>query len=446
MIDASRKLTLPQPFCDCTHHAVLDVSVYLGEGVLEDACLFIREDIPGQNALLVTDNRLYGLFGERVVKILGSCFSLETCILHAEHQLAPDEPAVGRVLMEVGPDTSFLVALGSGTVNDIVRYVSSRTGLPYVSIGTAPSMDGYVSVVSALIKGKAKINRPSACPKVGIYDTDIMKTAPEEMFFWGFGDIMGKIIARADWMLSHLVTGERICPFCLELSGRAVDMCIQGVGEIRQRTAKGTRILTEALLLTGLAMLLNTDSRPAASNEHNMGHFWEMMKIREGVPHPAHGEAVGVATLYCLDFYRMFFDQDFTFVDIDRLVGGRVLRGDRDMALRNLFGEEVAGEIIASNPGEPVDDLILRTRIENLVLHRETLKGLASSLPGKETLMAFYKALGGKTSALEIGIDPDLLKKSLLYAKDYRSRYTVFKTAEELGMLHAVIEGVLSQP
>ena len=54
-----------------------------------------------------------------------------------------------------------------------------------------------------------------------------------------------------------------------------------------------------------------------------------------------------------------------------------------------------------------------------------------------------YKKLGFPVQAEEISVDNELLKDALLYAKDYRDRYTVFKTADELGILEKLVEKVI---
>ncbi len=300
----NNKLIIPKPDCNCEYHIMPETNIYIGDGIINNATTYIKEHIKGQKCMLITDENLYGLFGKETIDILSKEFELTVCIPPSEGELKPDTNALGYILMEVDLDTDFLIAFGSGTINDLTRFAAANMKVPFASIGTAASMDGYVSVISPMLKGNLKINKPAGYPKVGIYDLNIIKTAPSDMVFAGFGDVIGKYIAKADWIIGSFVIDEHVCPYCIDLVDSALEMCVENLDEIKNKTSKGIKSLLEALLLTGLAMLVNTNSRPAASNEHNMGHYWEMMKLTEGKPHPSHGEAVGIATLYCLGFYE----------------------------------------------------------------------------------------------------------------------------------------------
>jgi glycerol dehydrogenase-like iron-containing ADH family enzyme len=63
-----------------------------------------------------------------------------------------------------------------------------------------------------------------------------------------------------------------------------------------------------------------------------------------------------------------------------------------------------------------------------------------SFLPDKESVIELYKVLDGPTNAAAIDVDDQLLNNALLYAKDYRSRYNIFKLADECGVLSQIIE------
>lgn len=72
--------------------------------------------------------------------------------------MIPDEKAVGKMFMELEAGTGMIVAVGSGTLNDMAKYMSSRTKIPYTIVCTAPSMDGYASSGAPLMNGGRKIS------------------------------------------------------------------------------------------------------------------------------------------------------------------------------------------------------------------------------------------------------------------------------------------------
>lgn len=435
----NNKLKIPQATCSCTHHQEINSDIYIGSGILKNLSSYISKRITGKKCLLITDNNLFTLYGKQILPLLSKKYDVKLAIPSISGHLQPNQYALGDILMELDSDCDFLVAFGSGTINDLTRYVAFNCNLPFVSVGTAPSMDGYLSVVAPMLKDDLKINKPAKYPEICVFDIDIMRKAPDEMIFAGFGDVIGKYIAKADWILGNIINDERICPFCLDIIDKAISLCETNINEIKNKTEKGVKSLLEALLLTGLAMLLNGDSRPAASNEHNMGHFIEMKKLIAKQPHPSHGEAVGVTTLYCLDLYHKFLNYDFTSFSISETITNQQSSLQREQAILKAYGPEIGPSIIKNNVDEPITLTEQERRVSIFFKEYNTIKDKLSFLPTRNEISKYYKELNGATTAKELAIDKTLLKDALLYAKDYRSRYTVFKLVDELGILHKFV-------
>lgn len=436
------RMIIPEPTCSCTHHRPIACEIYIGNNILPNMPGYIKQTIGKKNGLLITDHRLYHLFGRKVIEVLKNDFIISVCVPNEDGQLKPDQYALGEVMMSLDNDTEFLIALGSGTVNDITRYVANHCNLPFVSIGTAPSMDGYLSVVAPMLKDDLKINKPAKYPDVCIFDIEIMKTAPAEMLFAGFGDVIGKFIAKADWILGHHINNEPICPFCLELDDMAMKLCQDNLQNILEKNCLGVTSLLEALLLTGLAMLLNGDSRPAASNEHNMGHFIEMKKLQARMPHPSHGEAVGISTLYCLELYQKLLSYDISRFSFDHLASADS-HLSRENQILSAYGKEIGKAILEGNKEEPISSEERSRRIKTFFMKHEEIKASLSFLPSVKDIKAMFASLDGPITASDILVDDVLLKQALLYAKDYRSRYNSFKLADELGVLDEFIDDMV---
>ena len=436
----NNKLVLGEPTCNCDYHNKIECDIYIGNGIINNINSYIEQKITGEKCLIVTDENLYNLFGDKIINILNKKYNVSVCIPNQVGKLKPNQYALGEVLMAIDNDTDFLIALGSGTINDITRYVAFNCNLDFVSIGTSPSMDGYLSVVAPMLKDNLKINKPAKYPEVCIFDLDILKTSPLDMLYAGFGDVIGKYIAKADWILSNTITNEHICPYCLEIIDEAIKLCEDNVKNIKEKNDIGIKSLLEALLLTGLAMLLNGDSRPAASNEHNMGHFWEMKKLSQNKSHPSHGAAVSVATLYCLDVYKEFFKYDFDNVSIQNLLDNKLTDEKRVLNILSAYGDDIGKSIINDNKDEPISISEQKRRISNFLDNKDNIITKLDFLPPKEKIISMYKILNGAINANQINIEPTLLKQSLLYAKDYRSRYNIFKLAEEFNILEQIID------
>ena len=153
---------------------------------------------------LIADSNTLAAAGAVTVDALDQLDSIsKTIFVTQEDTLVPDELALSKLFMEVPVAAEVLIAVGAGTITDLVRFAAYKMGKPFVSIPTAPSMDGYASAVSPLIVGGFK-RTFSACPPLAIYaDLDVLCKAPMAMIAAGFGDLLGKLTARADWEISR---------------------------------------------------------------------------------------------------------------------------------------------------------------------------------------------------------------------------------------------------
>jgi len=257
--------------------------------------------------LVISDNNTYEVLGRTVQERLEKeGFSFKSFMFETEgHNLLPDERSIGRLLFELEQETSLILAVGSGVLNDLARFIAYRTNKPFAIAATAPSMDGYASIGSPLIIGKKKITPQCKYPYGIFADTSIMKDAPLIMIKAGFGDVLGKLTAIADWQLAKIIENEYYCETSVKLVQKGVEKCIESVDGLLERKDEAIKHLIEALILTGVAMGLVGMSRPASGTEHQLAHYWEIKAIEAGREHPLHGNAVGTCTLITAMLYEM---------------------------------------------------------------------------------------------------------------------------------------------
>ncbi|MEG1427784.1 MAG: sn-glycerol-1-phosphate dehydrogenase, partial [Oscillospiraceae bacterium] len=209
-------------------------------------------------------------------------------------------------LLHMEEDDDFILAVGSGTLNDTARFLSARLHIPYGIVCTAPSMDGYASTVSPMIIDRTKITLPGVFPKVIIADTALMKNAPMEMLHAGYGDVLGKFTALADWNLAKEQHGEYFCGESAALMNKALKRCTDHAAKLQERDEAAVESVTQGLLFAGIAMGLVGNSRPASGAEHHMAHFWEIALLQANLPHPLHGNCVGAAAVVSASIYEFF--------------------------------------------------------------------------------------------------------------------------------------------
>lgn len=284
--------------CSCGRKHFLDIDkIVMGQGVIS-RLPEILSDYVKEKIYILYDQNTYRAAGRKVKEVLEDAdFQVKCTVLDSGDQiLIPDEKAVGKMFMELEAGTGMIVAVGSGTLNDMAKYMSSRTKIPYTIVCTAPSMDGYASSGAPLMNGGRKISYTATLAYAIVGDTDVMKEALMRMILAGYGDIIGKLTCLADWRLSHELTGEYYCETIVKLVQKAIQKVVDHRKGLEQRQEEAVRYLIEALTLTGVAMGLAGNSRPASGAEHMLSHYWEMKVIARGENPELHGIKVGIAT------------------------------------------------------------------------------------------------------------------------------------------------------
>ena len=434
--DQDSKLVLSGLDCGCAcEHRMPDQDIYVGSGLLKNIPRYISSRGLGKHCVLVSDNITCEVAGRAVRDILAlSGFQVTSCVIRREYEMEPDERACGEVLLSIQPDTEFLISVGSGSLTDITRVNAMRTGLPFVCVGTAPSMDGYTSVIAPLILRGVKIHRAGVCPEIIVCDLDVLATAPLPMVLSGFGDVLGKYIAHIDWLIGEIINGEPYCPLCGRIVMDAVDRLLHNALEIKQKSREGIKCLIEALLLSGITIMIVGHTRAVASVEHNIAHYWEMMQLLHGKRPPAHGTSVGVATRLVWPFYTRFAGEDLSKPDFEMIRKRRLSREERTAWMLQAFGEEAGNAIMAENPEDFLPWEIQEQRVKRARDRFNDIRDAINGLPPFSKIESAFRTLGFPDSAEAIGIDPELLNLSMHCAKDYRSRYTLFKLIDECGL------------
>jgi len=231
----------------------------------------------------------------------------------------PNAENIGKVLMEAGRDAAaydinafslnpdYILAVGSGSINDTCRMVSYRLGIPYGVAGTAPSMDGYASVVAPLLNGNRKIVYNCTIARHIIIDLNINAAAPYPLLLSGIGDMLGKYIAILDWENSRDRTGEYYCEKIADMVLQATSQCIAASGKLADRDLSAIRSVSEGLILSGECIAFCGSSRPASGTEHMIGQTWEVMDVEEGKVPNLHGIEVGEATFVAIEIFRRLY-------------------------------------------------------------------------------------------------------------------------------------------
>ena len=329
--------------------------------------------------------------------------------------LHADNHAVDLVEKKLPAEVDLLLAVGSGTVHDLSRYVAFHRGIPFISVPTAASVDGFVSTVAAMTWHGMKKTLPAAAPMSVFADPDIFSKAPLRLNASGVGDLMGKYICLADWKISHLLTGEYYCEEIVRLEEKALETVGSCLKEIADGDGSACETLMYALILSGLAMQMVGNSRPASGAEHHMSHFWEMEVVNDTLD-ALHGEKVAVGTMYVLEKYKGI---------ANAIRAGRCQAhawDDREVqTVAEVFGKRGLYEGIQQENGR---ELLLDVDAEKLQNALPEIADILEALPDVREMNRLLSVSGCPKCAADIGLSDDLVPISLAMSPYVRRRLT----------------------
>ncbi|MGK5629229.1 iron-containing alcohol dehydrogenase family protein [Streptomyces sp. URMC 123] len=215
-----------------------------------------------------------------------------------------------------------VVGLGGGKILDATKYAAARVGLPMVAVATNLSHDGICSPVATLDNDNGRGSYGVPTPIAMVIDLDVIREAPVRYVRSGIGDAVSNISAIADWELSHRETGEPIDGLAAAMArtaGEAVMRHPGGVGDDDFLTT-----LSEGLVLTGIAMSISGDTRPASGACHEISHAFDLLYPKRAA---AHGEQVGLGAAFAMHL-RGAHEQSALMVEVLRRHGLPVLPGE----------------------------------------------------------------------------------------------------------------------
>jgi len=296
----------------------------VGPGSADGSAAMFRDLFPtAGKVLVVEDPRTKSVAGDNVVSRLKA-----SGVEVSEYVMNPDGSDFHATYAKVeevreairGERVVVPVAVGSGTINDLVKRASDELGLRYMVVGTAASMDGYTSYGAAITKDGMKQTLSCRAPLGCIVDSAVAASAPREMTASGYADLIAKIPAGADWMLADAIGSEAIHPLAWRLVQEPLRAAISNPSGCASGDEREVRKLCEGLVMSGFAMQAMGSSRPASGTEHQVSHYWDMEDLSFGGRPVSHGFKVGIGTLFSTKTLEFLLRHDLSTLDVDKAV------------------------------------------------------------------------------------------------------------------------------
>lgn len=419
--------------CAMTHSSPIGETV-IGDGALGALPVLASRLGLGKHALVVTDSILMDIVGRAAMESWRAG-GLNVTGHVLKTPLSPDERALGSVLVAAGDATDFLVALGGGSVTDVVRFVATRMNKPYVNVISAITMDGFFTDIALLVVGGMKSTLRTDPPAAVIADMGVISKAPARMNAAGLGEMASKYTALADWYAASLINGEPYCEEIERLIREAIHQAFAASEGVAAGDTAALQALTDALFKSGVAMYWYGSARPIAGAEHHLTHYWVMRHSFRGLPPGMHGNEVGVGAVLILDMWERILSVDEAAFDVETAVNAMPKRAQWERIVEKGYGV-AAPEAFKAQKNKSFDRAVRRREIEAILSALPALREkFAGFLPGYRQLALLLQKAGAPFVPAHLHVTREELSDSVLYAKEVRDKYTSLWIADALGFL-----------
>ena len=436
---------LGKPFkCSCGRiHSTGLEGCTVGAGVLTSLVDYV-EKYGFKKVYVACDEITYGIAGEKVMNILHDANIDAKAHVFTGGRFIPNEESLGKLMIDAPRDLDLVVAVGTGSINDMCRFFSYQMNVPYAIVATAAPMDGFASSGAALMVDNIKQTIPAQTPLFIIGDTDILCGAPARMISAGLGDLLGKFTCLNDWRISKIINDEYYCDTVVNLVKDCIENVLTNADKAASRDPKVIGDIMEGLVLTGVAMSFVGNSRPAAGCEHHLNHYWEAIEIQNGQIPVLHGIEVGLAEVVILKMTEFLRESRPDF-DAARAKAKQYDQAAWEAKMKEVYG--TASDAIIeleheSKKNEPEGRLKRIDKIEEN--WDEIVKLMNDYMPTSDRMIEILKSLDAPYFPSQVGFSDEMLYNALVYGKENRARYTMLSMMGDLGVLEDLANKVVA--
>lgn len=417
--------------------------VVIGEGALASAGETFTRNFGDATAVLVADSITWEVAGPQVQASLrdAGCPMVDPYVYPGRPTLYAKHENCGPLVESLAGHDSIPIAVGAGTLNDLVKRAAYEVERPFMVVGTAASMDGYTAFGASLAVAGHKQTMTCPAPRAMVADINVLVDAPDHMTASGYGDLIGKIPAGADWIIADALGIE---PMDDDVWQRVQGPLRQAVGspaELQAGDRTAMEALIEGLVMSGLAMQAAQSSRPASGAEHQFSHLWEMEGLgRDDDPPLSHGFKVGLGTISLAALYERVLDRDLATIDVGAVVDAWPSPAEMEQSVRQAH-DLLADMAVDQTLGKYVTGEELAERLEHLREFWPTLRQrLADQLLPPEELEEMLRTAGCPTRPSDIGLSIEDFRTTYTRSQMIRTRYTLLDLAKETGILDACVD------
>ena len=388
----------------------------------DEARLFFAGHPDCEKVAVVSDEITRDILGSRVVRALSPRASVSEVVL------SRPKPAVETAddLRRRCESADALVAVGSGSVNDLVKYAAFRAGKSYDVFPTSP-MNAYATGTASLTENGVKRSLPAKSARGVFFDLSVLAECPPRLIASAFGDVVCRPTAQADWRLSRAVKGGPYADTPYALLAVDEKRLLADAPKLQSRDLSALAVLVRTCVLNGLGSAVCGTTHCGSMAEHMISHYLDMFA---GNAHPGtlHGEQVGAASLSVLRLQKMILAEPRP----PRLRPA----SDPGEFLRREFGDEIGRDFAGQFAKKSLDENeIAEWNRRNEREWADFAAPMRAALSDPDDIARAMRAAGAKTSATELGFAPDFYREAVSRARFIRDRFTFLDIADDAGLL-----------
>ena len=416
----------------------------IGAGVVSRTAEMFAKLFPGKTAIIIADKNTWEVAGQAVFASLEAAgLPQERPFIFTDEELYAEWQHVEKMYEHLKNLDVIAIAVGSGVMNDLTKYVSHMLNRKYMCVGTAASMDGYTAYGSSITKDGNKQTFDCPAPHGFVMDPVIAAAAPKELAASGYADLIAKIPAAADWMLADVTGNEPIDKFAWDLVQDGLRESLSAPAAVHEGDLKMTEALAEGLLMSGFAMQAIQSSRPASGTEHQFSHCWDMEDLCFEGKHVSHGFKVGIGTLASTASLEFLLEKDIANLDVDKCVEQWKSWEEQEQEIREVF-EGMPGHLargLKETHGKYTDKEGLRAQLEQLkaawpILKEQIREQIIPFAEVRENL----RLVGAPYEPEHIGVTRERMRKTFSYIPYMRSRFTNIDIVYRCGYMPELME------
>ncbi|MBR1693193.1 MAG: iron-containing alcohol dehydrogenase family protein [Lachnospiraceae bacterium] len=259
----------------------------VGKGTLNNIGTYLKGS-GFEQAVIYFGNNLIEMFG---YDVMDSLKKEGVNVLEYREMDSTNIEDITQMAFHIDAKAQVIVGIGGGKVIDAAKYAAYLRKLPFISIPTSSSSDGFSSASASLLVDGRRTSVPAHMAYAIIVDTDVLKSAPVKFLYSGIGDMVAKISALYDWVYEEQCGYAKVNDFAMMIAKKAVNSFVRTPFESIQDDLF-LKELVDSLAMSGIANEIAGGSAPTSGSEHLISHALDKMLETPQL----HGIQVGIAT------------------------------------------------------------------------------------------------------------------------------------------------------